>query len=68
MFGCVLGYDMRIVDFHPPPFEKFLYAPIPSVVGVAVTPKCLGGPSVDLDRHVMPTPDSHPATSSNRRI
>ncbi|GFU36928.1 hypothetical protein TNCV_2670991 [Trichonephila clavipes] len=31
MFGCVLGYE----NGRLPPVEKLLYAPIPSVVGVA---------------------------------
>ncbi|GFU46239.1 hypothetical protein TNCV_2155701 [Trichonephila clavipes] len=49
MFGCVLGYDSRMV-------EKFLYAPLPNFVDVVrhkekvVTPKYLDGLPVDRDR------------------
>ncbi|GFU00716.1 reverse transcriptase [Trichonephila clavipes] len=35
MFGCVLGYDTRMVDLHPSP-EKFFCAPLLNVVGVVI--------------------------------
>ncbi|GFX72613.1 hypothetical protein TNCV_4062091 [Trichonephila clavipes] len=48
MLGCVLGYDMRMVDFRPSP--SFLCGPIPSAVDVADTTICFDGPPVDSDQ------------------
>ncbi|GFW82191.1 hypothetical protein TNCV_5056661 [Trichonephila clavipes] len=39
-----------MVDLREFPFENFLSVSLQSVVGVAVTSKCLGGPLVDRNR------------------
>ncbi|GFX93583.1 hypothetical protein TNCV_1587611 [Trichonephila clavipes] len=53
MFGCVLGYDVKLVDFRPStpainPLKNSCLHQSPWVT--AVTPKGLGSPPVDRDR------------------